>query len=449
MIVGLLLSLLNVGLVIVPIGGAVGTLAGIDYYRRQHGQAPLWSGDGDDGGGGDSSGGYGGGDGGSGGNSSSGNYTGWDGNKPNATTVLGGVTVSEYCQQYNSVHVNTTTGQNYTRMSSLFFCFPPHLNAPLTTIVNPNAWGWTESDGGGLCLNVTTFNNETYATNTTAPAWSATWQYDEGSADQPVHAYPNIMIDGGVLPVKLGKVGMMRLDVQWAYVDAGVAVVGTIPTSTKTSTTKATTATAKTAATTTDTGTAATTTTATTPTTAAAAVESSSSPSSSADAAAALSTIGTTKAATGVTARSVNDVTFSANVAVDMFFDADSDLAGLTANATYEIMVWLAQFGEYTDPVGFAEGIVASQVVAGVNFTLYAGTNDKEQHVLTWIAEDAAPKFNGSLLPLITGLSTANATLTKYPTSTDYLGYFAFGSEAYYSADEVTFEVEQLSMDIW
>ncbi|KAL1893021.1 hypothetical protein Sste5346_006702 [Sporothrix stenoceras] len=429
MIVGLLLSVLNVGLVAVPIGGAVGTLAGIDYYRRQHGLAPLWSGGDDDGGGG--SGGYGGGSGssgGSGGGNSSGNYTGWDGDKPNATTVVGGITISEYCQQYNSILVNTTTGQNYT--------------------LNPNAWGWTESDGGGLCLNVTTYNNETYATNTTAPAWSATWQYDEGSADQPVHAYPNIIIDGDVLPVKLGKVGMMRLDVQWAYVDAGVAVVGTIPTSTKTSSTKATTATAKTAATTTGTGTVTTTlaTTATTPTAAASAVESSSS--SSAEAAAPLSTIGTTKAAT-VAARSVNDVTFSANVAVDMFFDADSDLAGLTANATYEIMVWLAQFGEYTDPIGYAEGIVASQVVADVNFTLYAGTNDKEQHVLTWIAEDAAPKFNGSLLPLITGLATANASLTKYPTSTDYLGYFAFGSEAYYSADEVTFDVERLSMDIW
>lgn len=118
MIVGLLLSLLNVGLVVVPIGGAAGTLAGIDYYRRQHGQAPLWSSSGDDSGdgsGGGSSGGYGGGSG--GGGNSSGNYTGWDGNKPNATVVVGGVTISEYCQQYNSVVVNTTTGQNYTRES--------------------------------------------------------------------------------------------------------------------------------------------------------------------------------------------------------------------------------------------------------------------------------------------------------------------------------------------
>lgn len=321
-----------------------------------------------------------------------------------------------------------------------------HLTGLFVTnnIVNPNQWGWTESDGGGLCLNVTTYNNETYATNTTAPAWSATWQYDAGSSDQPVHAYPNIMIDGGVLPFKLGKIGMMRLDVQWAYVEAGVAVVGTVSTSTKTSSTKAATATtakSETAAAATSSSAKTTTTpatTATTPTAAAAAVESS----SSAD----VATAATTKA---VAARSVNDVTFSANVAVDMFFDADSELAGLTTNATYEVMVWLAQFGEYTDPIGIAYGVVAYQVVEGVNFTLYAGTNDNEQHVLTWIAEDAAPKFNGSLLPLITGLSTANASLTKYPTSTDYLGYFAFGSEAYYSTDEVTFDVERLSMDIW
>ncbi|CAK7207283.1 hypothetical protein SEUCBS139899_010093 [Sporothrix eucalyptigena] len=412
MIITLLLSLLNVGLVVVPIGGAVGTLGAIDYYRRINGQSPLFSSGGDDGGDGGSGGGYGGGGGSSGNGSSSGNYT-WPGNEPNVTVVKGGVTVSEYCQQYATVNITTTTGQNYT--------------------LNPNQWGWTESDGGGLCMNVTSFNNETYATNTTAPQWSATWQYDAGSSDQPVHAYPNIMINGGVLPVKMSNVGMMRLDVDWAYLDAGVAVVGTVPatssTKTSTATTKAATATTK----------------ATTTTTPAAAVATSSSSAdteSSSTASAAVSA--TTKS---VVARSVNDVTFSANVAVDMFFDADAEVAGLTSNATYEVMVWFAQFGEYTDPIGITDGIVASQVVNGVNFTLYAGTNDKEQHVLTWIAEDAAPKFNGSILPLITGL--AKLDLTDYPTSSDYLGYFAFGSEAYYSADEVTFEVESLSMDIW
>ena len=123
MIVGLFLSLLNVGLVAVPIGGAVGTLAGIDYYRRVHGQTPLWYGSGDEGGAGSGGGnGYTGGGGSSGSGvdgGSDGNYTGgsnytWPGNEPNVTTVKGGVTVSEYCQQYATVNISTTTGQNYT-----------------------------------------------------------------------------------------------------------------------------------------------------------------------------------------------------------------------------------------------------------------------------------------------------------------------------------------------
>lgn len=130
-----------------------------------------------------------------------------------------------------------------------------------------------------------------------------------------------------------------------------------------------------------------------------------------------------------------------------MFFDANAEHASLTGKAAYEVMVWLAQFGEYTDPIGIADGPVAWQILNGVNFTLFAGINGKKQHVLTWIAETAAPAFNGSILPLITTLPSLN--LTAYPTSTDYIGYFAFGSETSYSVDEVTFDVEQLAMDIW
>ncbi|CAK7271346.1 hypothetical protein SEPCBS119000_004558 [Sporothrix epigloea] len=481
MFAALILSLLNVGLVAVPIGGAVGTLAGIDYYRRINGQTPLWYGSDTGSGAGAGSGGSssgGGGNGDTGGNYTGGsNYT-WPGNEPNKTTVKGGVTIAEYCQQYATVNISSTTGQNYT--------------------LNPNQWGWTKSEGGGLCMNVTSFNNHTYATNTTAPQWSATWKYKAGSPQQPVHAYPNIMINGGVLPVKLSNVSMMRLDVLWAYVDAGTAVVGTAagaktrPPEVSSSTTASAASATKAAATSeedtpaaapsTTTTKAAAAPTTTKPTAAAAAEAPSSAPAKAASSAAkapvsvakapastakaepaassaaaskpakqASTKTGDTKEAAPskavVAGRSFNDVTFSANVAVDMFFDANAASASLTGKATYEVMVWLAQFGEYTDPIGIADGAVAWQVVNGVNFTLFAGTNGKKQHVLTWIAETAAPAFNGSILPLITSLPSLG--LKAYPTLADYMGYFAFGSETYYSVDEVTFDVERLSMDIW
>ncbi|EFX04028.1 xyloglucan-specific endoglucanase [Grosmannia clavigera kw1407] len=359
MIVTLLLSVLNAGLLAIPIGGTAGVLAGIDYHRRVTGQAPLFS---------NPSGGGGGGfDGGDGGNGTDDNstYPGWDGDKPNATVVIGGTTMSEYCQQYNEIAINATDGQNYT--------------------VNPNQWGWEQAKGGGLCLNVTTFNNDTYPTNTTAPKWSATWQYPVGETSQPVHAYPNIMIRGDVLPAKLGSLTELGIDMHWTYTDNKTITV--------------------------------------------------------------TNTNSTVTTHTNSTKRAVVSVDFSANVAIDMFFDKNATKSQLTSDADYEVMVWFAQFGKYADPIGYSDGIVASQIVDGVNFTLYNGTNSKDQHVLTWISENETNKFNGSIHPLLTSLP--NLGLKYAPASTDYIGYFSFGSEAYYSETTVIFNVLGLEMNVW
>lgn len=159
MFASLVLTLLNVGLVVAPIGGAVGTLAGIDYYRRINGQEPLWYGSYTGSGTGPGSGGSPGGGGGGGGGDTGGNYTGgnnytWPGNEPNKTTTKGGVTISEYCQQYATVNFTSLTGQNYTcRRSS---SFPELVRCdPFTdNIVNPNQWGLTKPSIGGLCMNV-------------------------------------------------------------------------------------------------------------------------------------------------------------------------------------------------------------------------------------------------------------------------------------------------------
>ena len=113
MLVGLALTLLNVGLVAAPIGGAVGTLAGIDYYRRNHGQSPLFTSDPDDTSGTPGYTGGGGGDGVPDNFNYTANYT-WPGSLPNATSTSGGVTLAEYCHQYVDIDVGTKTGQNYT-----------------------------------------------------------------------------------------------------------------------------------------------------------------------------------------------------------------------------------------------------------------------------------------------------------------------------------------------
>ncbi|KAL5598514.1 hypothetical protein BROUX41_003549 [Berkeleyomyces rouxiae] len=82
--------------------------------------------------------------------------------------------------------------------------------------LNPNQWGLTDTTVGGLCMNVTANNNGTYATNTTAPKWSITWEYEQGPATQPVHAFPNAKIDN-VLPDLLSDITAMNLGFHWTY----------------------------------------------------------------------------------------------------------------------------------------------------------------------------------------------------------------------------------------
>jgi hypothetical protein len=64
---------------------------------------------------------------------------------------------------------------------------------------------------------ITTFNNETYATETTAPEFTVTWQYPQGPESQPVHAFPNIRLEGSVLPATLQTLSQMYLELEWSY----------------------------------------------------------------------------------------------------------------------------------------------------------------------------------------------------------------------------------------
>ncbi|KAJ6095644.1 hypothetical protein N7486_006390 [Penicillium sp. IBT 16267x] len=171
--------LVNAILLAIPLGGSVGTLVGIDAHLAATGQKPLFSSDGnsDSGTGGSSGGSTGGGSGGSG------------------STTNNGLTNTQYCESSYGISP-PSQGEQYT--------------------LNPNQWGVTDSTTGALCMNVTTFNNETYPTTTTAPDWSVTWQYSTGPESQPVHAFPNIQAEG-VLPVALGNMEEIDFALHWTY----------------------------------------------------------------------------------------------------------------------------------------------------------------------------------------------------------------------------------------
>ncbi|KHN99840.1 Concanavalin A-like lectin/glucanase [Metarhizium album ARSEF 1941] len=146
-----------------------------------------------------------------------------------------------------------------------------------------------------------------------------------------------------------------------------------------------------------------------------------------------------------ITANQIN-----ANVAVDMFMDKDSTKAGESTKAGFEVMVWLADFGTDAWPIGKTtaadKGLVKTTTLNGVEFELYAGTNAQQQRVLSWVATKPTANFQGNLKPLLDGIFDLNNA--NYPQKTDYLGYVAFGQEAYSSTSNVTFSVTNLAIDI-
>lgn len=150
--------------------------------------------------------------------------------------------------------------------------------------------------GGGTRspLQVTSFNNQTYDTPTTAPDFSVTWEYPPGPADAPVHAFPNIKVDGGVFPESLTNIKGIQLDFEWT-----------------------------------------------------------------------MGTGNDTVAKTDVSSLDASNV--NANVAMDMFLDANKDDSKNSTKAKYEIMVWFAAIGPATHPIGLDAGEITTETINGTN----------------------------------------------------------------------------------
>lgn len=143
----------------------------------------------------------------------------------------------------------------------------------------------------------------------------------------------------------------------------------------------------------------------------------------------------------GMAAANVNT-----NVAIDMFLDDDMNSAQSTTQSKYEIMVWLCTIGSATQPIGFAQGALTSQVVNGTTFNLYYGQNGVGQFVLTWVAAQAVENFIGDIAPLVTAIPSIGRS--DLPSTSTYLGYMGLGSEALWTPQTVTFDVSYLSMDV-
>ncbi|KZL69398.1 xyloglucan-specific endoglucanase [Colletotrichum incanum] len=152
----------NFVLLAVPIGVTLGVLMGLDAGRSANGDKPLFT----------------------------------EPDNPGTIPKNNGITAMVSCDKAMGLHP-LSKGQEYT--------------------LNPNQWGWTEGEDGLLCMNVTTFNNQTYATDFSAPEFYVTWRYPRGPETQPVHAFPNIKVDGTILPVSISALTNVNVDVEWSY----------------------------------------------------------------------------------------------------------------------------------------------------------------------------------------------------------------------------------------
>ncbi|GJN75720.1 xyloglucan-specific endoglucanase protein [Purpureocillium lilacinum] len=314
--------LVNFGFLALPIGVTIGILLGLQAQRHATGGPPLFQPPDQPGG---------------------------------APPVNNKLTYVQSCRKEDGIHPKVKDGyQEFT--------------------LNPNQWGTKAGDPGFLCMNVTTFNNQTYPTKHTAPEWTIWWQYDpiSGSGNN-VHAFPNVKVDGNVFPQAVKDVSQIDFDMQWRMrLDNETG-----PTDTD-----------------------------------------------------------------ALTKGNVN-----ANVAVDMFLDTDKASAQSSEKAKFEIMIWFAALGAGTKAVNEQAGNeVAKYTFNGTDFDLFAGKNGNGQMVLTWKAQKTMDDFHGNLYPFIEEiLKLKNA---DYITDSHYLGYLSFGSEAYFSADPVTFHVPSMAINV-
>lgn len=236
---------------------------------------------------------------------------------------------------------------------------------------------------------VTTFQNNTYATTSSAPEFSVTWQYPRGPVTQPVHAFPNIQIER-VLPVKAKALKQINVDLHWTYGVGNEAVAAT-------------------------------------------------------NEAELLQNEVNTNVAIDMflddnAANSQNSSKAAYEVMVWFAgFGSSTEPIGLQRGiiATEVIQgttLWVSFFHAQV------------QQLTLISSNLYTGQNGFAQNVLTWVSDKTTEVFTGDIAPLVARLSTI--TNVVFPVDTLQLGHLGVGSEAFSSNVNVTFSVPVLSIDI-
>ncbi|KAL0934854.1 xyloglucan-specific endoglucanase [Colletotrichum truncatum] len=237
-------------------------------------------------------------------------------------------------------------------------------------------------------MNVTSFNNQTYASNTTAPEFWVTWWYPRGPETQPVHAFPNVKVDGTILPVAIPQLSKIQVDVEWSYAVGNYTTDGAAATDTD---------------------------------------------------------------AAELTSAEI-DANTNVAIDMFLDDDKETAKDGTKAAYEVMVWLATFGTATQPIGYKQGTGVISTATVNGTTFSLYAGQNSLKQYVLTWVASATTEHFVGDLTPLVKKLTDSTITSTasdvKFPSSSTYLGYMGLGSEALSAKKVITFRVPTLSIDI-
>ncbi|KAI5357511.1 putative glycoside hydrolase family 12, glycoside hydrolase family 11/12 [Septoria linicola] len=138
-----------------------------------------------------------------------------------------------------------------------------------------------------------------------------------------------------------------------------------------------------------------------------------------------------------------NDV--QANVVLDVFADADKNRSQTPSKQTYELMVWVGVFGDSAWPIGMNAPRDPPVIVMldDTEFTLYNGTNSRGQFVYSWVTNQTLTTFELDVAPLF-GYLWENEGVP----GDVYLGVVQFGTEAFYSKNQMNFSVSSYEAQI-
>ncbi|KAL9100850.1 MAG: hypothetical protein Q9163_003816 [Psora crenata] len=134
-----------------------------------------------------------------------------------------------------------------------------------------------------------------------------------------------------------------------------------------------------------------------------------------------------------------------ANVAVDMFLDADSEKSQSSTAAAYETMIWIGTVGGTQPFHSLNTSDPPTQRLDGTTFSLFVGPNQSNQTVYTWLADKNLTSLSAGtdFSPLLRYLYRNDLL----PAST-FLGTLQVGSETYHAQRKVQFQIMDLNMTV-